>query len=210
MALTVDSILEHKMFANFAGQQVLNVTHYRVLALSAGVTTLSGFAQPLGVDFSDAFTPYQSSALTYIRSELLEVNGVDIDTFAYAPGVTGLVSGDYLPVYNAYGIRLNRTNRLTRNGQKRIAGVPEANSANGALPSAIQTALATEADALFAGDRVIVDPVDEDRSMFLRAIIWGGNDPAYPLGRFQFISGVTVNNLITTQNTRKIRTRDGV
>lgn len=210
MAIGAGSIIQHKVFANLNGQQILNVMYYEILSTVGAVTTLAGFAEPFGVAFSNYFKPFQSASLSYVRSELTEVNGVGLDVWAYPAGVTGNVVGDYLPTFNCYAIRLNRVTRLTRNGQKRIAGVPESNQANGVVPGSVITSIAAAANALWVAEPLYDDDTESGRQMVVQGIIWGGNSVAYPLGRYQRIGSVTVNPNITSQNTRKIRTRDGV
>lgn len=210
MAIGAGSILMHKMFASLDGQQILNVQYYEVLSIVGAVTTLSGFALPFGEKFVDAFTPHQTTALSYVRTELYEVNGVEMDVYAFSPGVTGAVTGEYLPTFNCYAIRQNRSTRITRNGQKRIAGVPESAQANGVVGTSTINALATASNNLWVEEVLYDDDIQSGRQLIVQGIIWGGNDPAYPLGRYQGINSITVNNRVTSQNTRKIRTRDGV
>jgi hypothetical protein len=210
MAIGAGSILVHKMFANLDGQQILNVQYYEVLSTVGAVVTLSGFALPFGEKFVNKFKPHQTTALAYIRTELYEVNGVEMDVYAFAPGVTGNASGDYLPTFNCYAIRQNRSTRITRNGQKRIAGVPESAQTNGVVAPATVNALANAAANLWVDEVLYDDDTQTGRQLYVQGIIWGGNSPQYPLGRYQIINSCTVNNRITSQNTRKIRTRDGV
>lgn len=211
MAISVSSVLQFKFFQRYLDQQVLNVQYYRVLALSPGVTTLNGFAEPIALLWQESLAGFQSSALTYLRGELFEVNGILFNQYNFPAGTTGEATGsDNMPPYVCYAIRQNRQTRLTRNGQKRIAGVLEGAQSNGQITNAQALALELATQTIFNGNMEITDSFGSGLGMTLEPIIWGGNDPAYPTGKFNSIVSLSVSRYLTTQNTRKVRTVEGL
>lgn len=204
MAIGPGSILEARVFQRLQGQQVLNVTHFEVLEEGAGVTTLTGFAQPFGELWYELFSEVQSNLLTYERVELYEVNGIEIDTYSWPTPPAGVQGGELLGTFEAVSVQLLRGSRATRHGWKRFAGVTEPMAVGGVLTAGLQVDYAVAASTMFNSIVNLQDAVIPSRFINVRAIIWGGNDPAYPLGRFSDIVSVQVKNLISTQNTRKI------
>ncbi len=204
MPIGPSSIIEARVFQRLQGQQVLNVCHFEVLAEGSGVATLTAFAQPFAELWYDTFSGLQSNQLTYERVELLEVNGIDIDVYAWGTPPAGVQGGEILGTFEAVSVQLIRGSRATRHGWKRFAGVTEPMALGGVLTGALQADYAAAASTVFNSVVSLVDPITPSRYINMRGIIWGGNSPDYPLGRYSDIIGVQVKNLISTQNTRKI------
>lgn len=204
MAIGLNSIYRVKWFQQVSGQNVVNIQHYFVDAATAGLPPAEDIAFFWWNAWDSKILPHQSSSLSLQRVEVDEVNGV---TFAqYVPGtptVGGIVSVPVSP-FAAVGIRQNRHDRTTRNGYKRIGGVPTSQNTGGVLQGSYVTAFQTDAPYLFDDPQTITDQNTGTLSIHSVPIIWGGNDPLYPLGRMGFIDGLTVNPNLTTQNSRKI------
>lgn len=207
MPITVDSILQWKFYQELSGQQVLNVQYYVVAAEDFGVQTLSGFAQPLFELWTDNLAGVQSTSLFYRKGELYEVNGLEYDAFVPDNATTGTITGEHMPVMNAVSVQQVRATRVTRHGWKRFAGIPDVPSW-GANNSLTPTAIAAWEDAVtpLFGEAIVLNRQGSDpvQTITLIPIIWGGNDPGYPMGRYSLISGISVKANISTQNTRKI------
>lgn len=211
MAINPLSILKLSVFQTILGQQALNVQYYQVLIENNVENQLDGFAQAFGQSWYGAIRTFQSSAVLYSRAVLEEVNGVVFDQYAFDPGDAGAVTtGNSMPPYVCYAVRQNRTSKLTRNGQKRFAGVTEEAVTNGAISTLQQAAILAACAPIMLGALQFEDPNDGNRNMTVRPIIWGGNDPAYPEGRLSSIGNLSVSQWVTTQNSRKVRTRDGL
>jgi len=113
---------------------------------------------------------------------------------------TGTQTGDCLPRYNAFAFFYARATRDSRNGWKRIMGVPESVQVNGEVTNSGElAALATLAAGMAAG---LVDGGGNSWSprIYRREVI---KDDVVIVARADFgISGVSYHGL-TTQNTRK-------
>jgi hypothetical protein len=123
-------ILQLTAFTSFAGQIGMNVFHYQVLVTQVE-TAYQYVTAAWASDKWAMIAAHLSSQVVLTSLEVRNLtNGVDIYSAAF--NVAGSVSGDALPPFVAYAFRLNRTNALTRHGQKRFWGVPESLQANGA------------------------------------------------------------------------------
>lgn len=211
MAVVAGDVLRLKIFQNLLGQQVLNVQHYQVSALSPQPEmSLNGFAEAAALSWHSLFAPVQGVQVTYVRATLEKVNAIDLDEYAYEPATTGTRAGEPMPPFVSFGIRQVRANRLTRHGQKRIPGVLESDIAAGVLVQQTINAVQNQAELAFSVGQTWLNQQIPGRTMGLVPVIYGGVDATYPLGRINDIVGIVVNTSPTTQNTRKIRTRDGL
>lgn len=204
MYADLGSIWQLRLFQTLDSQQVLNVQHYRVESATPGIPTFDECAQIFAEQYFGELSGIQSAGLTYNRCELVELGGVDIGTYVYTDNEAGTVSGEYTSTFTSYGVRQVRSTRLTRHGQKRIAGVPEAAVINGLVSATVYNGLVLAAAALWDGFQTLEDPGAPGNHIVVAPIIWGGFDALYPDGRYNYISGVVVNTRVTTQNTRKV------
>lgn len=204
MPVGLDSILQWKFFQSMDSQEILNVQYYRVEDFQPTGSSLTGFARALFNLWYTNWDSVQSSRLTYVRGELYEVNGLAFDIYIPDVAPTGTRTGDSLPVQDALSIQQVRQSRATRHGWKRMAGMAEIFQANGVVDAGILTAAQEAATATFNSPIILTDDADPTHTMQLEGIIWGGNDPAFPLGRYSRILETRVNPRITTQNTRKV------
>lgn len=204
MPITVSSILQYKHFQRLALQEVLNVQYYVVVAEEGVESDLAPFAQLLFEQYVEELTPFQSSALTHVRGELYEVNGLAFDIHTPSDPVLGLLAGEVMPEFTTFSVQQVRASRATRHGWKRIAGMVEAQQSGGTILGPALAAAQAAAETLWFGEQEWTDPLAPSRNMVIAPIIWGGNDPGYPLGRYSQISNVLVKNRVSTMNTRKV------
>ena len=204
MAIGVSSIIQAKLFQRQGSQQVLNVQHYFITAMETLADDLSDYAQPMFNHWCTNLKPVQNVSLTWERCELYEVNGLDFGIYTPFQPIPGEIGGEPLPAFVTVKVQQVRQTRTTRHGWKRFSGLSETDTAGDQLLAAkltnwtgaignVLTPLLTLTSAEFPGTRNIT----------LQPIIWGGNDPAYPQGRYSTIAGNVVSSTVTTQNTRK-------
>jgi hypothetical protein len=145
----------------FGGQQVRNVYWYADTPV---------IVEPPLADIAAAFVTQIVSLIDNLQVSGIVHNSVFVEKFlvtgpttfgTFASTGAGAVATETLPAFNAVGVRFTVTTRETRPGFKRIAGVPEADSAGtlltaGAL-AAWQTATAGMDDTLVTatGDNLI-------------------------------------------------------
>lgn len=213
MAIGVSSVIGMKVFYAQRGQVLMNHFHFRVVALESGsvVSQPTNLARGFGVQFMALNRLWQSNALTYDRCEVEELNGTAIGVAPYSPGIVGAVAQEAMGPFVAVSVQKVRFDRTTRHGWIRLPGLPETSQVNGVINApivnqindAIQGSLMPEGAPVL---RVVQinDEGDDSTWVDLRLIIWGGNSPAFPLGRYQDVSALDVKNETSTQNTRKV------
>jgi len=127
MSLVVGNILQITLEGLVLAQQSLNVFFYQVSNVPTppeGVSIYEYICERFDVVVAakqQNLIPAEAQ-LTNIRVDNL-TNGVDF--FDYVISRTGVVAGDCAPSFNAYNFILRRTTLVTRNGSKRVGGVPE-------------------------------------------------------------------------------------
>lgn len=186
------------------GSEILNVQHYIITAMETIADDLSDYAEPMFNLWANTVSIMQHSSLTWQRCELYEVNGLDFGIYAAPTPVPGGQTGDVLPSFVSVKVQQVRQSRLTRHGWKRFSGIPEAGANGDTLAPTYRGNWQTVMETLFP-TTFTLDSVEfpGTRSITFQPIIWGGNDPAYPAGRYSAIANVVVSNILTTQNTRK-------
>jgi len=191
MADTLD-VVRIRDFQRMAGEDIVNVYHYSIL--EDGVL-LSDVAQNFFLQVITPMRDIQSQLMDHISLEVEVVSGVfDSYLLPWGSVIPGNVAGEYLPPFVAWGFQLNRTNKLTRNGSKRIAGVAESQVSNGAAAAGAASFLATMATAL--GEDLEEDAIAIASPAIVRYAPGGAVDTWQP------VASVTYRRL-TTQNTRK-------
>lgn len=189
-------------FQTYLGQELLNTYYYR---LTLGGSTLANPYSTMASSFAnDVISPLVGMQSALVEHTVLELrnlsNGIDI--YSVPIGFTGAVSASIattLPSYVALNIKLVRESLATRNGSKRIGGLAETsvsgnafNFASPLIKNNILTALAAD---LVDGPVAIAAPVIVKRPI------------ASPAGLgyvFANIGSATTNEIVTTQNTRKV------
>lgn len=128
MAANVGDIIRITDRQTCLGQQVLNVYFYRVNDITIITGDYLGMFAASFVDIVlDEVRNLQHEDLTHDELFLENLsNGVDIQTYTEGFPLTGnQTGGDIMPPYVSWGFQLLREERNTRNGYKRIGGVPE-------------------------------------------------------------------------------------
>lgn len=119
----------------------------------------------------------------------------DFYTLVPSSGNVGLVTGEGLPRYNAWGFRKNRANSSFRNGAFRVPGLSEQSQANGVANSGTLEDLGTLADAM--GNVLVGAASDRWILRTPSGTFVGGAIPVpTPISSVQYIR-------MTTQNSRK-------
>lgn len=178
------------------GQTILNVYVYRATGTDSNAIAV---ADTFNSDLLPSIAALQSGLLQHVETTVN--NLMDLSDFAnIATAVTGAQGGDALPPYDAVALFYQRTTRASRNGWKRIAGVPENHQNNGTLDSTILASWVTIANLLLGP---VVSTV---HTVTLVPYIWRRPNPTHvpPIAQAFFpVGGIIPHNAVTTQNTRK-------
>lgn len=134
---SVGDIIEVKDFqklTNVAGD-ILNVYHFKVTAI-AGAPTINAMSAEFETWWYTHFlTPILAMQCVYCQHDHIEVNNLmhyatEFGVFSPASPIFGTVSDEYNAPSTAWSFELARLYRTTRNGSKRLPGVPETFVAN--------------------------------------------------------------------------------
>ena len=158
---SVGDIIEVKDFqslANVSGE-ILNVYHFEVASLGTATSL-----QQIDEDFRDwwydtfltSILAVQTSGTTHTRIEVNNLNAYATEFFIITPlnPSNGDVIGEFSSSSAAWSIELVRTLRTTRNGGKRIAGVPEDFTSNNVATATAIGLLQDVTDNMSAGQQV--------------------------------------------------------
>ena len=110
----------------FLSQITNNVFYHQIDVVGSG--TLSSALDTMWYQsIIPAMKALQSVDLTYIEVEWQNIrNLTEFGILTESPLVTGDITGDVNPSWNAVKFRYNRETRITRDGYKALGGVPEA------------------------------------------------------------------------------------
>lgn len=204
MAIGVGSIVQHRFFQEYQGETLLNVQHYYITAMGTLADDLQDYAQPMFLHWSEALAPGQSNLCFSRRSELYEVNGLAYGVYASPTNDPGEQVGEPEPSFLSVSIQQVRQSRATRHGWKRFGGITENQVSGQTLTGPGFSQWQSIAAELFPPILTLdSQEFPETRYISFQPIIWGGNDPDFPEGRYSAISSYVVKNVVTTQNTRK-------
>jgi hypothetical protein len=184
------------------GQQVINRYWYRLDTSST--PDLPSLGNDFQVDVLIPLLQIQSSELEHI--DLTIINHSNLANYYTDPvNLPGILTDPaVMPPFCAIGVRLNRSSRDMRNGQKRIAGLQENYQSDGFLESGI---LGTVATAVSGMDNVLTESIRNYYPVVVRDRPTKLDPDIDPYDtstwRYTFVSGVVVKNAITTQNSRK-------
>lgn len=173
--MNVGDVLQWKDFQTMTGLsgEVLNVFYFEILSMTT--------PQPI-VNVTDALATFwydtflapvlamQSNQVIHTRSEVNNLNAftTDFGTVIPAEPVAGSFAGEYLAPSTAWSFQLVRTTRETRNGSKRIAGVPEGLGTNN-IPSGAARLLADDVRLMW--ETIPTVDLNEVDTMVLRMVI---------------------------------------
>lgn len=173
MAIALNNILQFTAVQSFLGQQLLNVYHYEVSALS-GTLTLEECAQAFEAQVIAEIIDLQSTSLQYtfvIAKDLTD--GVDIWEEPVAYAGTDPTSA-LAPSFESIGFRLVRSTGITRHGSKRIGGLGDNTVSGNTIAAGVSAAVAAAETAMGA----VVSVVGGSGTGDLSPVIVG----RYPIG----------------------------
>lgn len=202
MPMVVGDIISIKDNQVLSGQSLMNVYYYRVKTLIVeGEDYLGDIAQVFWDAVGGSLREVQHGELTH-NNLLVEnvTNGLEFATYPVLEnGSVG--SGHCMASFDAYSLKLNRATKLTRNGSKRIAGVPEVAQNNSVIGGDFQALLDILCVALREPIFAEIPGVSE---WLLDPVIIGRNpDGTLDLTRVNDIQSVTYKTRITSQVSRK-------
>jgi len=177
------------------GTQILNIYHYeQVAAFTPDLVESESFIQDWFTDMQPAILEVQNDSVTHPTITISALESFT-DFWSADNGGTGQVSGECLPPFVAWAIRLNRVSRVVRNGQKRFAGVSESQQTDGIINTGTAT---TNLDLLAAKLATIID---HDGVPTWKPIIARVDNTGHMTASSD-VAGATVVG-ISSQNTRK-------
>jgi len=190
------------------GQDCLNIWHAE--KLEASFT-----AADIAVAYRDTLLApmrsVQADGLTHIDLQVKSLSDPNDFGGLSLASVAGNIVGEEMPAFTAWAIRLIRSSRVTRHGQKRLAGVSEASVSNGIAVASIITSMnSTVLPAMFA-DWVKQDMTALPKPMLIKRIKYTtpSGSTAYRLpinaGEYQaFRPAAAAFQGVTSQVSRKV------
>jgi len=143
------------------GQLCQNVFFYRVEDIPSGVdpsTMYEYIAMRFNVVWGILIRGVQSTDCLHTVYRVDNVtNGVDFGEITI--NGAGNVGGDPMPSFNAFNVLLRRTTGVTRNGSKRLGGLPESASTGNQINWT--SGVKADVEALFAAPLVTADSIPE-------------------------------------------------
>lgn len=190
----VFQVKDHQLWNNSV--ECLNVYYYRQVSGDNGAAMLAnsfeGTMLPQIVDV-------QHSAVTHTAIEVINLD--DPSDYAVNALTTAnqgtLTTGETMPAFVTWSIRLNRTTRAVHHGWKRIVGVPEADVASGVAVAGALVYLANLCGYMTAN---LGDAVDVWHQRIFRQ---AKPDAVPPVARADFAIGSAIFTGVSTMNTRK-------
>jgi len=185
------------------GQQVLNIYHYHFPDLPLRPDS-QAVAEAFDAEMVPVIAAIQSVGVVHERIDV-ELLGSLTDFYSMPTTVTnGDLSGEALPVFNAFRFDYIRSTKETRSGSKRICGILESQVSGDFLDATAQAAADVVAGymespitpGIFSVSPVIVG-IRYDKS----EIPW----VELPVSQWVYnpVAGVIANSEVTTQNSRK-------
>lgn len=207
MATNLNDIILVTLEQAFLGQQVINTFTFRVDTVTGSIDIERSLELGFIGQVSNVINGIQVDEVTNVAARWDNLtNGLDEGTYVMTGG--GLVAGGQpLPSFNAFAFKLVRANKATRNGSKRIAGVPESwTDGNNFTPSEPQYGNVLSAlDAYVA----LYDNVGVQQGQMTPIILGrcrltdvGCTPGEFDLTRYSFITDV-VGQGVTSQRSRK-------
>lgn len=188
------------MCAELFEQQVCNVFYYIVAAWTGNVSledVLNEFIDTV----IDPVRQAQSNSLVYQDLSIADTNQPEV-FFEMPLTVAGIgAASPSLPSYAAFGFKLVRTDRSTRNGAKRFAGVPEAAVTGNAIVSPTATVY-TNIETALAANLVVTGTGGGAATLNPCIVRFSPLDP-YQISELNLVSEAQIQPNATTQNSRK-------
>lgn len=204
MAVSTGHILRFTMFQRLSGQQVLNVDYRRYVDVGGSGNTYQELWDEYALRMSNDIGPVQATALQYERLLIENMsNGIEFLDAAYVD--TGLNASPTLPSSVAIGVKQLRETKVTRNGSKRIAGVPEGQVSGNDVSFSAGVIAAVEAfygAAMLIGDGTAVNDALLEPVIVGRTLD-GSGVYQIDLSKINPVVGAVFRTTVSTQNTRK-------
>lgn len=178
-----------------SGQQVLNVYYYKQVSEGTATNQVLALASAFESTLMGPIRDVQSIVVIHDHYQIINTDNT-AEFGNVSTGEDGNIGGDVLPPFVAYSFRWNRVDRAVRNGQKRIAGVPE-NFQNGGVATAAAEILLDVLATLMGNN--ITDPTTE---AIFRPQIVHRSVPGVPIYTPYNVGSVEYTR-ISSQNTRK-------
>lgn len=196
---SVDDVIEVVLEQSYFDQQVINV-HQFVITDVSGAGTLQDVAEEFRDGIIPSIADEQVSALEYVE---IRVNNITdgLEFYILPVSIFGTDTGESLPSFNAVSVKLFRPTKLTRNGYRRMAGVNGDFVDENNVNSTYRMAIALAFDFLIS-DTVCGTPTDT--VTIQGAIVGRLANGDYDLTRVQQPSVLQVQELVTTQRSRKV------
>lgn len=181
------------------GETLFNIYWYRVEDHTPPVDLTNILSQFI-LDVINAVRASQSDEVMHIQPRIDDVT--DGVSFAIDPGsYQGTrATTPPLPSFTAWAYRLNRATKVTRPGQKRIAGIMEGDVGNNGV-----TPNPTVYDPVIAAmemDIIVDNPVGLD-TLITPVIVGRDEFGALDLTRINNVTSVALNPIVSTQVSRK-------
>ena len=189
----------------YLGQVGRNVFFYEISNVTDPTDPLFTWLDEYAAQVTSQIVAYQSNNLSYreIIAENL-TDGVEISTLPYTE--TGTITGEPMPSYVAFNVKLSRRNKVTRNGSKRFSGVVES-QVNGNVWTP-PTGATADIQNFCSSSKQFVDYDGAGNDITIIPRIVGRTQNAngvyeIDLTRVNPIVGAVLNTTLTTQRTRK-------
>ena len=193
-------ITMHTSWSNF-GNEFLNVFGYHdQLALPVAMSELvNHFESDIIPDIAAVLN--ENSFITRVECEQV-IGGSNYIDHILDPVVQGERTGEYLPIFNAWGFTYQRAAHGERSGSKRFGLVSETDVVSGAASGPIVALLNTLATTLF--NPISIGLVETWFPIILERppVVDEGPPIVYGPWGFHDLAGV-IYKRVTTQNTRK-------
>lgn len=191
--------------ATFAGNKGQNVYWYNLGDTGQGSMSLQDVVTGWFTNYNTQIVPFISGALVY-DNIYIENASNDLEFYEDIISTGGQVGGNALPAQATLTFKLVRSTKVTRNGSKRLMGVPESFQTAGLLtyPQAsvdqMQDFFAEVLqfpDASNAGNDIIMSPVIIGRTLNANGVY------EIDLNKFNPISNSVLNPYVGSQDTRR-------
>jgi len=207
MAIAVGDIAQFSVTGGISGQTWTNVYTYKVVVWPGSVTgeqAAEAFWDHIKTVYRALLPVGWASAFSTITVRDLSNDTGDYAVYgiptAERAGTRSNPSGQMLPPFLAVGVRLNVASRVTRPGQKRFAGMYEVDcdgdTVNSTFAGLVEDIMDVMTGAIVLGApaaTVALDPIVVKRNPVDGSILAD-----------QYVTSYTVNQYVTSQNTRKI------
>lgn len=206
MAITEGTKLEISLEGRWVTDTVMNVYQYEVGGTFSGISA-GAVANAWWQHVKSAYRAIVTSAsdVAFVRVLCKDLSDPSGDYGEYsiptaeAAGTRSASGIQFLPHFNAAGVRLSVATRVTRPGQKRIPWLLEDDSQSGVLSSGMTSLLTTLFDAIIP-DFTLGAPA---LGMDLNAIVVRKDPTTGLVTAYQPVTGYSINPYVTSQVSRK-------